>query len=357
MKSKTTEKILWIAAGGTGGHISPGAAIAIQAARKSYRVFFFTLPQNRDYPDIVEISREKKINVIEYPAPRIPKNPVKLFSFLNNLFKSWKIMRHTERPDAVLAMGGYPSFPAIFFALLRRIPLFLAEQNAYPGLITRLFAGKARKVFHSFPETLKNENDILTGNPLRKSFLTTPVKRSRKTTFPKRILLVGGSQGARDINSLYRAIINDSYFSSSEITVSTGKKEFEEIKGLARKKDRIFPFITNMPEELLRANLVVSRSGAATLYEIIWSEKPAVLLPYPFAASDHQRKNALAFSNYESTKMIDIRPFESAGAMEEMKDWIEKNFSQAQENSHLLHEKFPLAAHETIVNEITESLI
>ncbi len=356
---KENPKTMFIAAGGTGGHISPGVALAETFAESGNPVTFFTLEKNRDYPDIKRLMEQKIARVVFYPAPRIPQNPLQLLTFLREFSLCRRYIREAAaqtRPDAVIGMGGYPSFPLLWYARRQRLPYFLCEQNAQPGLITRLMSRKAKQVFLSFPKSKYAENELLVGNPLRAAFRYQPSLPEPGQGW-RRILMIGGSQGAANLNSLYLAMAEDPFFAASEITVSTGNSQYEAIKSAARRQDRIFAFIENMPEELRRCDLVISRAGSGTLFEIAWSGRLCILLPYPFAADDHQRANADLMEQEKLGFTIDIRPFSTQAAIARLKDICQSpEFSERQKNAF---EKkiLPLNAHELIRTRISESLV
>ena len=349
----------WLAAGGTGGHISPGVAITDQLHKSGATVNFFTLQKNFDYPDIVGLRNTDYASVNIYPAPRFPKTPFQLIHFITQLISAWKILskEFKRKPcDAVVTMGGYPTFPMLLFSYLRRIPFFLCEQNSRIGMVTRLFRKKAAKVFHSFPGNQFSPNEILAGNPIRNIFLNKE-KRETKFTQINKILLLGGSQGAQDINDLYQSISKDDYFRDIEITISCGGKAFEEIKKIARNQDRVFDFIYTMPDEMLKTDLIISRAGSGLVYEIIWSGTPAIFMPYPHATDDHQRGNAISLVKSQMAFMIDIRPFLPLAALEEIKIIIQDK--QAIKNVYANISKnnpLPLNAHKTIPEFIKREL-
>ncbi|HRP70952.1 MAG TPA: UDP-N-acetylglucosamine--N-acetylmuramyl-(pentapeptide) pyrophosphoryl-undecaprenol N-acetylglucosamine transferase, partial [Turneriella sp.] len=184
-------KTLLIAAGGTGGHISPGVSVAEAWLAESGSVLFATLQKNIDYPDIVRLARNEKAAIVAYDTPRLTKNPLQILNFFKRFFAAYRLLKRAaraERVDAVLGMGGYSSFPAVCFALFNRKPLFLCEQNARWGVVTRLGRFFARNIFLSF-ETQKplSAKYRVTGNPLRamfKGLVLSPIKKTRPQKKP-----------------------------------------------------------------------------------------------------------------------------------------------------------------------------
>lgn len=349
----------WLAAGGTGGHISPGVAITDELHKAGDTITFFTLQRNFDYPDIVGLRNTGNAEVQIYSAPRFPKTPFQLVHFITQLISAWKTLSREfkSKPcQAILTMGGYPTFPILLFAFFKGIPFFLCEQNSRMGMVTRLFRKKATRVFHSFPGNKFLKNEVLAGNPLRNIFINKQ-KPKREFSKIKKILLLGGSQGAQDINELYQKMTVDEAFSDMEITISCGGKSFEEVKKSARKQDRVFDFIYDMPDEMLNTDMIISRAGSGLVYEIIWSGTPAIFMPYPHATDDHQRGNAISLVKSEMAFMIDIRPFIPVAALEEIKSIIHDR--KAIENVYKnISEKnpLPLDAHLIIPEKVKEAL-
>jgi UDP-N-acetylglucosamine--N-acetylmuramyl-(pentapeptide) pyrophosphoryl-undecaprenol N-acetylglucosamine transferase len=322
-----TGKTLVIAAGGTGGHISPGVSVAESWLAQGGRIVFATLMKNIEYPDIVRLARNEAVTIVAYDAPRLIKNPLKLFSFFRKFRSALKLIRQAataEGADAVLGMGGYSSFPAVAFAILNRKPLFLCEQNARWGMVTRVGKFFAKAIFLSFPENKKlSAKFIVTGNPLRSMFTESSKKSIRKTTGrQKNIFFIGGSQGATDINRLYLAFVQNHTATKYRCTVAVGGAAFSALKPQARKVDAILPFIEDMPAAYSAADVIVARCGSGTLFEILWANKPAFLIPYPFAAADHQKANAEAMKRQMPCTIFDVRPFKAEPALDALLQFL-----------------------------------
>jgi len=321
-----TGPTLLIAAGGTGGHINPGISIAEEWLCSGGRVILATLVKNVEYPDIIRLARNEAVSIVAYDAPRLVKNPLKLWSFFKRFRSAYRLVREASRAEdtvAIVGMGGYSSFPAVAYAFFNRLPLFLCEQNARWGIVTRLTRYFARRIFLSFPAAARLPTKfIVTGNPLRSAFQhvkAPPKKRGKRRT----ILFLGGSQGARDINALYLAFCATPEAKNYHCVVSTGPQQHAEISRAARRGDDIRPFIADMPETLLAADFVVARCGSGTLSELVWAQKPAFLIPYPFAAADHQRANADAVMGELDCVVFDERPFETAAALAKLRDFLQ----------------------------------
>jgi len=353
--------LIWVGAGGTGGHISPAAAVADKLKSKGCEIVFFTLPRNRDYPDLKSRSDQYK-NLVFYNAPMFVASPLKMFKFFKDLLLCWHTLNleaKKGRPDAVIGFGGYPSFPLVLWAKFKSVNLYLHEQNSLFGRVTRLMARYAKKVFLSFPARPRIGNEVFTGNALRDQFDVSSVSKeaSKKKTFStvKNILIIGGSQGARDLNNLYIAMINNHAFSKIKICISTGPDEFETIKNQSRKQDSVLDFITDMPQKMSTADLIISRAGSGLIFEILWARVPAVLIPYPFAMDDHQKENAWQLSREELAELIDIRPFDADRTVSTIVDLINSGKLENISRS-LADHNFPLKGSEIIANEIINDL-
>lgn len=313
-------KTLLIAAGGTGGHITPGISIAEVWLKAGGKIIFATLQRNFDYPDIVRLARNSESAIVAYDAPRLEKNPLKWFVFVRRFRAALNLIKSAvahEEVAAVVGMGGYSSFPAVVYALSKRTPLYLCEQNARWGIVTRLFRSRAKAVFLAFaPERPLKAKYVATGNPIRAMFthikLNNQKNRSKKSLH--NILFIGGSQGATDLNNLYLEFCNRPEAKHYRATVAAGKNGFTELKSKARKGDTILPFIEDMMAAYTVADFIVARAGSGTLFEIAWSQKPALLIPYPHAAADHQRANAEAIQRTIAATIFDERPFPVARA-------------------------------------------
>lgn len=320
-------KTIIIAAGGTGGHITPGISIAQEWLRQGGNVILATLSKNLDYPDIIALARNEAVSIVAYDAPRLPKNPLKIVAFVKQFKSAYGLIRRVGnelKADAVVGMGGYSSFPPVLYAALNRKKLFLCEQNAAWGLVTRYMRGFARRIFLAFASKEKlSAKYVVTGNPLRAMFSKPPKKPVHAKGKKPHIFFIGGSQGATDINTLYTAFSSDAAAKNFVCTVAAGAKGTEGLKGSARKGDAILPFVHDMPAALAAADFVVARCGSGTLFELLWAGKPAFLIPYPYAADDHQKANAEAIQARLAGTIFDVRPFAVTQALSALKGFLQ----------------------------------
>ena len=228
------------------------------------------------------------------------------------------LARH--RPDLIVGVGGYAAFPALAAAVLTRRPIVLLEQNAEPGLVTRVFSRFARRICVSFPETLEKvgTGGLLTGNPIRWRGASQGERPPEQDRF--RILVFGGSGGARRLNEVVPGAIAR-LAGGVEVVHQTGRRDRGEVAsryaGLGVDAE-VAEFIEDMRAAYEACDVVVCRSGATTLAEITALGIAAILVPFPFAAADHQRRNAEAMVEAGAAWMILDRELSESGLAEKL---------------------------------------
>ncbi|BAU23179.1 hypothetical protein THC_0788 [Caldimicrobium thiodismutans] len=291
-----------IVAGGTGGHLIPGIALAEELMQSGEEVLFISGKR----PIERKILENRPFPVKELEVEGIVGRPLKdktraLFKLVKATFSAYNLLKKYA-PSAVLAEGGYVSVPVVLSAKLLGIKSALHEQNLLPGRANRLLARLVDRVFISFPESavfFPANKTIFSGNPVRKELF---LSRKREHEGPG-LLILGGSLGARFLNDLVLKIIDRLFSESPSLFLihQTGLEEYEKVKSQYEKwplwerhKERIkiFPFIEDMGWAYQQADLVIARAGASTLSELIALKKPAILIPFPYAADKHQDKNA-----------------------------------------------------------------
>ncbi len=300
-----------IAAGGTGGHIYPGIAIAKEIMRRDERsevLFVGTsrglekriVPENGFQLSLITSAGLKSVGVIG----KLKGVGVLPISF----FESARLLREFK-PDVVVGAGGYVSGPVLLIASLMRFPTMVMDSNALPGFTNRKLARFVDKAALTFDEALPffGEKGIVTGNPVRKEFFEVPRKeRGEKTN----ILVFGGSQGARAINNAMMSALPLLEGRSNKIRIvhQTGEADFEKTREMysrSRIEDHeVRPFISDMFVEFGNADIVVCRAGATTCAELGAAGKASIMIPLPTAADDHQRKNAEAFERAGASRML-----------------------------------------------------
>jgi len=289
-------KTILIMAGGTGGHVFPGLAVADEMRGRGWNVVWMgarsgieaRLVPARGYP----------VEWIRAFALRGKGLAAKLLLPLNLLIGFWQSARtiFRVRPDVVLGMGGYVAFPGGMMASLLARPLAVHEQNAIAGLTNRVLAGVADKSLAAFPHALKNAE--WTGNPVRAEItaIAQPAARYAGRSGPLRLLVVGGSLGAQALNEVVPKALG--LFAAPDrpsVTHQAGEKHLESLRlnySNANVKGELVAFVDDMARCYAEADLVICRAGAMTIAELSAGGMASVLVPFPHAVDDHQSANA-----------------------------------------------------------------
>lgn len=285
-----------IMAGGTGGHVFPGLAVADELRGRGWNVVWMgtrggleaRLVPARGYP----------VEWIRAFALRGKGLVAKLLLPFNLLAGFWQSARaiFRVRPDVVLGMGGYVAFPGGMMASLFARPLAVHEQNAIAGLANRVLAGVADKAMAAFPDALKNAE--WTGNPVRADIgaIAAPALRYAGRSGPLRLLVVGGSLGAQALNeTVPKALALISEDVRPSVLHQAGEKNIEALKNNYRSSGvhgELLAFIDDMARRYAEADLVICRAGAMTVAELAAGGMASVLVPFPHAVDDHQSANA-----------------------------------------------------------------
>ena len=300
-----------IAAGGTGGHIYPGVAVAKELMRRdaaSEVLFVGTtrgletkiVPENGFQLSLINSVGLKNVGIV---------GQLKGLAILPKSFLEARKLLKEFKPDVVVGAGGYVSGPVLLMASFMRIPTLVMDSNALPGFTNRRLARFVDKAALTFDEALPffGNKGLVTGNPVRSEFFDI---KPKPRTAEMSVLIFGGSQGARAINNA----MTDALFhlekakNGLRITHQTGESDFAKIRELydqSEFKDAdVRPFISDMYIEFGKADLVICRAGATTCAELAAAGKASIMVPLPSAADDHQRKNAEAFVNAGAAKML-----------------------------------------------------
>jgi UDP-N-acetylglucosamine--N-acetylmuramyl-(pentapeptide) pyrophosphoryl-undecaprenol N-acetylglucosamine transferase len=305
---------LIIAGGGTGGHLFPGIAVAEEfLARSAGNEVLFVGTSHG-----IEARLLPKLG---YPLALISASGMKgLGNFrkvlsagrmLYGYAQSRKILKEF-RPDLVLGVGGYASAPLVLAARGMGIRRFIHEQNATPGLANKLLGRFVDGIFISMPESASffpKENTLMTGNPIRREILWGFQERVRSVGDAFSVLVFGGSAGAHRINTaLIEALPHlESVKNRLRITHQTGEKDQERVRAGYRAlgfQAQVSSFIDNMSAAYGAADLVICRAGATTIAEVTACGKGCIFIPFPYAADDHQRKNAESLLKRDAGFMI-----------------------------------------------------
>lgn len=287
-------KIL-IAAGGTGGHVFPALAVAKVLQRRGHSVVWMGAPNS--FEARVVPTHGITIEFVRVTGLR-GKGLLKMLTapllLCRAVFEAISILRR-QRPQLVLGMGGFASGPGGLAAWLTRRPLLIHEQNAAPGLTNRLLARIANVVLEAFPHTFAGARTV--GNPVRAGFAELPAPRQRYAeheSLAPRLLVLGGSQGARALNEMVPAAlallptdVRPQVRHQAGRTLDVAQAAYAR-HGVAAE---VLPFIDDMPSAYAWADLVVCRAGASTIAELAAAGCAALLIPFPHAVDDHQTRN------------------------------------------------------------------
>jgi UDP-N-acetylglucosamine--N-acetylmuramyl-(pentapeptide) pyrophosphoryl-undecaprenol N-acetylglucosamine transferase len=290
-----------IAGGGTGGHLFPGIAVAreLEGRFENSRIVFITGHRRMETDILNRYGYESRSVVVEGLKGRgLKKGAGVLARLPKGLFQSISIIREVS-PLVVLGVGGYAAGPVCLASRVLGIPTAIHEQNSYPGLTNRLLARVVDRVLISYEESrdhFRSARTVLTGNPVREELLLEQ-KTDGITSETFTVLVLGGSQGAQAVNQAFvEALIRLRKRDLTPFVIhQTGRADYANVQGQYRKnrlKGELYPFIEEMGKAYGRAQLVVSRAGATTLSELAALGKASILIPYPYAANQHQDTNA-----------------------------------------------------------------
>ncbi|MCX7893588.1 MAG: undecaprenyldiphospho-muramoylpentapeptide beta-N-acetylglucosaminyltransferase, partial [Burkholderiales bacterium] len=285
-----------IMAGGTGGHVFPALAVADALRAAGWRIVWLGNPAGMEAALVP--SRGYELLPVAFGGVRGKGILAKLLLPLNLLRAFWQSLRalRRARPDVVLGMGGYITFPGGMMAALLGRPLAVHEQNSVAGLANRVLAGVADRVLVGFPGALPRS--VFTGNPVRAEIaaLPAPAERMRGRSGPLRLLVVGGSLGAAALNEIVpRALALIPPEERPVVTHQSGAKQLDALRAnyaAAGVTAQTVAFIDDMARAYGDADLAVCRAGALTVAELAAAGVAAILVPFPHAVDDHQTSNA-----------------------------------------------------------------
>jgi UDP-N-acetylglucosamine--N-acetylmuramyl-(pentapeptide) pyrophosphoryl-undecaprenol N-acetylglucosamine transferase len=292
----TTSPCALIMAGGTGGHIFPGLAVAEALRERGWRVHWLGAPGSMESRLVPP--RGFALETIDFGGVRgkglvtIALLPLRL---LRAFWQSLQVVRRVK-PDVVVGLGGYISFPGGMMGVLAGKALVLHEQNSVAGMANKVLAGVADRVFTAFPNVFKKAEWV--GNPLRAPFLHQPAPAARFAgrSGPLRLLVVGGSLGAKALNDVVpQALALLPKAQRPQVTHQSGEKQIDALRAnyvAAGVQADLTPFIDNTAQAFADADLIVCRSGASTVTEIAAVGAAALFVPFPAAVDDHQTTNA-----------------------------------------------------------------
>lgn len=297
-----------LAGGGTGGHVIPALAIANQL-RKDYSAEILFVGTARGIEN-------RLVPAAGYPLQLVRVGALKNVSLMTRAKTAFDLPRaiwdasamlNDFAPDVVIGVGGYASGPAMLAAIVKHIPTLAFEPNIVPGFANRLVSRFVSGAAVHFEETAKYFGHAeVTGVPVRQAFFDIPAKQGGVPT----VLVFGGSQGAHAINeAMIRCLpVLQREAEGIHIIHQTGERDYNGALAAYQSRNEsseVFKFIEDMPAAFARADLVVCRSGASTVAEIAAAGKPAVFVPFPRAADDHQRRNAEALAKHGAAVVVE----------------------------------------------------
>lgn len=307
-----------IAGGGTGGHIFPAVAIghALQRLAPGTELLFVGANGKMEMEKVPQEGfRIVGLDIAGFNRSNMLKNILLPFKLVKSALQARKVLQDF-RPDVVIGVGGYASFPVLNAAQSKGIPTLIQEQNSFAGKSNRILAKKAKAVcvaYDQMDQFFPLEKITITGNPVRKNISQSVLTRAEGQQWlgmdpaKKTILVVGGSLGAKSINEAVDAGLEEILKADVQLVWQTGKPYYQQaldrVKGLEGKV-KVMEFIREMDYAYAAADVVISRAGALAIAELCIVGKPVIFVPYPFAAEDHQTSNAMALVMHNAAMLV-----------------------------------------------------
>ncbi len=373
--SGKNKKVIFVTGGGTGGHIYPALAIAKALRDKGCEIFYVGNPKNLEkeiftkegFPflnvDISGMPRKAGFSILGWGLKLI-------FSIIKSIHYILKY-----KPDAVFGTGGYVSAPALFASIVTNTPFAIHDCDSVPGVVSKTVAPYAKFVsvaFESSKEYLKTKNIILNGNPIRTEFSTYNKQSAREKIGVQdklTILVMGGSQGAKTLNNALVHSLPELFCDANpdakfdvQIIHQTGKKNFDETiaeleknyPGYKNNKNYIVqPYFDEMYLPLIASDIVVSRAGSLSISEICAAGTASILVPFPYAAADHQRKNAKEMERKKASLYLEDADCNAENLFNHLKKLIE-NTQELEQLQNSAKACAKLNATENICNELLQ---
>ena len=349
-------KTLMVMAGGTGGHIFPGIAVAEELRAQGWRIVWMGNPDGMEARIVPP--RGYDTAWVRFGALRGKGLVRKLMLPVNLLSGFWQALRAIRRvrPDVVLGMGGYITFPGGMMAALLGRPLVLHEQNSVAGLANRVLAKVADRVLSGFPAVLENAEWM--GNPVRAviAAVLPQAERMAGRQGPLRVLVVGGSLGAAVLNeTVPQALLRLAPEQRPQVVHQAGERQIEALRAAyarAQVEGELRPFIDDMAAAYADADLVICRAGALTVAELAAAGVASLLVPFPYAVDDHQTGNARFLADRGAAYLLpqsELTPDRLAGILSSLD---RGRLLQRAENARTLAKPFAAVAVATLCAEL-----
>ncbi len=334
------KKKVFIAGGGTGGHFYPAVSIAEKLKEKGYIIYYFGSKNGIEGRKNFPADRTWLYDIRGVRGKFFLKKILSSSKLLTTAFKIKKIIQK-ENPDFIITFGGYASLPLGISALLTGKNLYIHEQNSIPSYTNLILSKFAKKVFITFEYSKKyfpEDKTVLTGFPLRKEIIEDVkigkekareilgIDKERKT-----VLVFGGSQGARKLTQIAYKVSNK--LKEVQFIIITGKLYKEE---KTQENIKVFPYYDRMGILYSASDIVVSRAGAGSVSEILFYRKPAIFIPYPYAASDHQFYNVKWLEEKEIAEIIKDEELDVDILCKKIKDNLNKKNQEIIKNYSII---------------------
>ncbi len=353
-----------ISAGGTGGHIYPALAIIKK------------LKEEEKHLDVLYIGTHNRMEKDLVPKRNIPYQSLEIYGFskkaifrdFKNLFlinqaekKCLKIMRDFK-PDIVIGVGGYVTYPVIKAAQKLHLKTLIHEQNSLPGKTNRVLAKKCDKIALSFASSkdyFPSDKCVVTGNPCAENALKmTPISKESLGLNPhkKLIVIVSGSLGSSTINAKMQEFLTACQTEDFEVLYITGKDYYADFTKLKFPSNvKVLPYLDNLPGLLKNTDLLITRAGASTISEIIALKLPAIFIPSPFVANNHQYYNALELKEHYAADLIEEKDLTPTNLMHKVQEILHNPSTIKQMQANL--EKMRTNDSSTKIYQVIKELI
>lgn len=310
-------KRIIIAGGGTGGHIFPAIAIANALKRKdgSTEILFVGAKGKMEMEKVPQAGYKIiGLDIAGFNRSSLIKNIGLPFKIIKSYFQARRIMSEFK-PDAVVGVGGYASFPMLQLAQQRNVPTVIQEQNSFAGKTNMILGKSAHRIcvaYEGMEKFFPKEKIVMTGNPVRAAISQSAVSKSEGLRFfqlaegKKTVFVVGGSLGAKAINEAVDAHLDELLNAGLQLIWQTGKPYLAKARDRVAGKPGIWvnDFITRMEDAYAAADIVISRAGAIAIAELCVMQKPTLFVPFPYAAEDHQTVNAMSLVNKNAALIV-----------------------------------------------------